>query len=194
MLPRTHIHIVRHAGFPKDFRDGAAVTEGVHIVAGMGGYAEFFLKVALGDQRMPGQAFPAGNVAVRLNPPAAHQLPAALLHPLLNLPEHFRFSLLDPFVIGPRRAGKHEIRVFIHPVQHRTEGGANLAEAVSPAPEPHRIDVGVSNHIQRFFHGCYLLMRRAMPSPDSQGIIRRSETGFLLSFFNFHQFYSKLFT
>ena len=44
--------------------NGAAVAEGIHMISGLGRHAELFPDAALSEQRVPGQAFAAGDVAV----------------------------------------------------------------------------------------------------------------------------------
>ena len=53
------------------------MAEAVHVVADLGRHAEFLQKISLTVQTLADKGFPVRNVTVRLDPPAAHDLPAA---------------------------------------------------------------------------------------------------------------------
>ena len=129
------------------------MAEGIHVVPHRGGDAALLLIILLGVQALPGEALPGGKVAVRLDVPAVDRDEAALFDPGLYLLEHLRRKLLDPLVNGYRGADEFEVRELLHPVQGRADGGLGLGAALLPVPEPHRVQMGVADHINVFHLG-----------------------------------------
>src|SRR4051794_37627377 len=124
------------------------MTEGIDVVSDRRRPPEAVEEEALGDESLADERFPARDVAVGLDPPAADELPATLRDPGPDLLEHRRLDLLDPGVVGGRIAGEDEVRVFGHPVERRAEGRADLLEPFGPLPQPHGIDVGVAHEMK----------------------------------------------
>ena len=93
---RAHHHIGIHAALPEYLGQRAAVAEGVDIVAHAGDDAQVLVEVPLAQQALPGEALPAGQVTVGLDPPAAHDAPATLVHPLADTREHLGAVGLPP--------------------------------------------------------------------------------------------------
>ena len=150
-----HVYIIVHAGELQYLGQHGVVAEGVHVVAGLAGDAECPLIIPLAVEGVPGEGLAAWRVAVRLDPPAAHDPPAALGHPLLDLFEHDRVHFLDPFVILGPGAGEHVAVKVLHPLQGALEGGHYLGAALLPPPQPHGIQMSVSDQVYLFgrIHG-----------------------------------------
>ena len=139
--------VMIYTGVAEKHGQGGGVAEGIHIIAGFHGYAEFLAEIALAQKQLPGEGFAGGHVAIGLNPHAAHDFPAALAHPFLNFPEHVRIDFLHPLVITGAGGGKDEIGRFPDAVQGGTEGGQNLLHTLLPMPEPDGVDMGVADHM-----------------------------------------------
>ena len=109
---------------------------------------EAVAQVALAVERLPDERLAAGDVAVRLDPPAADHLPAALGDPRADPLEQLRGRSPRP---TRRRATESqredEVRVLVHPVDRRLERRAHLLVALRPLPQPHRVDVRVADHV-----------------------------------------------
>ena len=107
-------------------------------------------QVALAVQKLAGEGFTGGHVAVRLDPHAAHDLPAAFGHAGADFFQHFGIVFFDPLIITGAGAGEHEFFGFVHAVQCGAEGRLYFVEALAPLPEPHGIDMGVADHMHGF--------------------------------------------
>src|SRR5205814_1565736 len=107
------------------------------------------LQIALAVQRLAHERLAAGHVAVRLDPPAADHLEAARLHVRPDAREQLRIALLDPREEERRVAREDVLGEPVEPVDRRLEGRAHLLVALRPLPQPHRVDVGVADHVHR---------------------------------------------
>src|SRR5690349_15037487 len=94
---------------------------------------------ALADERLADERRTARQVAVRLPPPAADELLAALRDAFADLLEHGRVDLGDPLVVGHRVAGEDELGVLAHPVERGSKCRPDLLVALRPLPEPDRV-------------------------------------------------------
>ena len=157
---RAHEHIIVHAGFFQDLRQHPMMAEAVHAVARVGGHAEFFPEIALGIQPLADKGFPAGYIAVRLDPPAAHNDPSAFPYPFADLFKHGGLVFLHPLIACCRAAGEEEVVILLHPVQCGAEGRLDLLTALLPPPVPYQIQMCVSDHIQ-----CLILFSHS-PNPS----------------------------
>ena len=126
------------------------MAEAVHIVARHRHLPEFFQEIALAVQPLAHERFSGGDVAVRLYPPAAYQFPSAFFYPLSDLLEHGRIVLLNPLVKSGAAAGENEFIVLLHPVQGGAEGCLGFLEALLPVPQPDRIQMRISDHVEFF--------------------------------------------
>jgi hypothetical protein len=133
----------------QQFRQRGVVPEGVDVAADGRGDVELLPQVALGVQRLPDERLAAGQVAVRLDPPAADDLPAPVRDPLGDRVEQVRVVLLHPRQVQHRVTGEHELGVLAHALDGGGEGRSHLLVALRPLPEPHRVDVRVPDHVQR---------------------------------------------
>ncbi len=101
---------------------------------------------ALAEQRLAGRA-----IDVRLDPPAADDVPAPLFHPLFDFFEHNRITLRNPLVELGGAGDKGHIGKFFHAIQCRPKSGKDLLIPFVLGPTPHRIDVGMADHIKLLF-------------------------------------------
>ncbi|MPN14207.1 hypothetical protein SDC9_161533 [bioreactor metagenome] len=116
-----HEDIAVHPAFSQYFRQEAAMTEAVDIVAGTCGKAEFFKEVALPIQCLARETFSAWQIAVRLHQPAPRQAPSAFLHTAFDLLKHRWLCLLHPLIKECRCAGKHKIGILPHAIERGAE-------------------------------------------------------------------------
>ena len=135
--------------FAQDLRDRRVVPERVDVRAGRRDDPERVAQVALAVERLPHERLAAGDVAVRLDPPAADRPGSGPRRSARgSRSKSARVALLDPLEEERRVAGEDEVRVLVHPVDRRLEGGAHLLVALRPLPQPHRVDVRVADHVQ----------------------------------------------
>jgi len=132
----------------EDLRQRPAVAEAVDVEADARRDAELLLEVTLPDQALADERLAAGDVAVRLDPPAAGDLPAPFGHALPDLLEHGRIGAFHPLVEGRRAGDEDEVAILGHAIQSRAEGRPHLLEAFLPGPQPDRVDVGIADHVQ----------------------------------------------
>jgi hypothetical protein len=144
-------HVRVHPLLGEDLRQLRVVPERVEVRAGRRLHAEDVAQVALAVEAVAHVRLAGGHVAVRLEPPAADHLPAAVGDPLADALEERRIGLAHPFEEDNRVAGEDEVGVLLHTVDRGLEGGAHLLVALGPLPQPHRIDVRVADHVQAPF-------------------------------------------
>ena len=113
----TQEDVVIQPALLENLRQVAAVAKAVDVEAGAGNLAEFLAQIALPVQPLAHERLAGGHVAVRLDPPAPCQLPAAFLHPRADLLEHGWVHLLDPFEKHSRTGGEDEVFKLIHAVE-----------------------------------------------------------------------------
>ena len=145
--PGAHEHIGVHAGLGENLGQGTAVSKAVDIKADMAAHPQLLLQIVLTVKSVADKGLAAGEQAVRLDEPAPYQLHPPLLNPLLQPGEQLRVNPLNPLQKCGGGAGEPELRIFLHPVQGRGQGGLDLLHTLLPGPEPHRVDVGVANHV-----------------------------------------------
>ncbi|MNC23704.1 hypothetical protein D3C75_717360 [compost metagenome] len=75
-----------------------AVAEGIEIDCRRRPYAELFAEITPARQHLACERFARRHVAVRLQIPAAHDMPSALPHQPLDAGEQRRFVFLDPLI------------------------------------------------------------------------------------------------
>src|SRR4051812_30054913 len=92
--------VVGDAALAQNLRQSRGVTEAIDVEADARKHPKLGFEVALPIKSLTDKGFTAGDVAVRLNPPTADDLPAAFGDALLNLGEHSGVGLFDPLVKG----------------------------------------------------------------------------------------------
>ena len=127
------------------------VAERVDVAADRRHGSEAVGEEALGVKCLANEGLAVGQVAVRFDPPAAHDDEAALGDAAGNVLEQLGVDGLDPFEVGDGITGENKLRVLVHAVEGRTERGPYLVQALLPLPEPHRVDMGVADHVDEAF-------------------------------------------
>ena len=91
------------------------------------------------------QGFGAGHVFVRFHPGVGGHLPAPFGNAMFDFFHQARIVLFHDFI--HRRLGLHEseVRVFLHHVQHRPEGGQGGGHRLLHSPHPVHVDMGMGN-------------------------------------------------
>src|SRR5581483_7907966 len=146
LRPQEDIRV--HALAAQDLRQRRVVAERVEVRAGRRGDAEAVEQVALAVEALPDERLTGRDVAVRLDPPAADDLPAAAGDVLANTGEELGVALLDPLQEEHGGVREDEVRVLVEPVERGRERRAHLLVALRPLPEPHRVDVRVPDHVE----------------------------------------------
>jgi len=157
------------AGPLVDLRQLPVVAEGVRVPADARCPAVEPLEGLLTNQDLPHQRLARGHVQVRLNPHAAHQLPAALLDALPDLLIQVGILVGHPLVVLRRRLRIGVVRILVHQLGGRAEGPLHHVDRLGPRPQPRRIDVRVAGQM----HVC--LPQRRLQRLERQ--LRRLQRG-----------------
>src|SRR5690348_9748364 len=112
-------------GFAIDLRQLPGVTKAIRIPAYLHIHTEFVLEKPLADEDLTNHGFTVRHVEVRLDPHAAHQLPASFTDALLNLGKLSRIFVTEPFVVAHTRLGIGKSGVFVHELQGGAKGVPN---------------------------------------------------------------------
>ncbi len=103
---------------------------------------------ALADQQLADDGLAVGHVEVRLDPHAAHDLPAAFLDALLDLRVHVGIFVGQPLVVLRGGLGVGVIGIFVHQLEGGAEGAADHVDGFGSGPEPGGVDVGVAGEVK----------------------------------------------
>ena len=131
----------------EDVGQRRGVAEAVDVVADARRDAEAVAEVALAVLDLAVEAGGGGQVEVGLDELAAGDVPLAALDQGADAGEEVGAQPLDLGVEPGLAAGEDELRVLVAAVGHRGGGGERLVGAGLPAPEPHRVDVGIRDHV-----------------------------------------------
>src|SRR5215203_412205 len=126
---------------------GRRVAEGVHVVAHLRAHPETVLEIALAVQDLAVQSHDRREVNVGLDVLPPRDVPPAALD---EAPHALEEVGVDPLhlLVEPRLpAGEDELGVLVAAIRGRTERGQRLVHPRLPGPQPHRVDVGVSYHV-----------------------------------------------
>ena len=135
------------AMFEEDVGQARGVAEAVDVVADPGRDAEAVAEVALAVDDLAVQVLGGRQVEVGLDELAAGDVPLAAFDQAADAGEQLGVEAFDLPVEPGLAAGEDELRVFVAAVGHRGGGGQRLVGAGLPRPEPHRVDVGVGDHV-----------------------------------------------
>ncbi|OPZ86172.1 MAG: hypothetical protein BWY76_01066 [bacterium ADurb.Bin429] len=157
VLLRAHHHVVALPRRAHNARQGGGVAKTVHVVRHLWKHAEAVEEVALSQFDLPLEGEAAGKIAVRLNPPAAHQRPASAGDMRLDALQQRRVGLFD-LPVAPRFAGGEDgLRIVIQQVAHRAAGIQHLVQPRLPWPQPDGVEVRVADQVhgdgRRHAHG-----------------------------------------
>ena len=115
----------------QQLRQGAGMAEGIHVVTHARPLAQVLLQEALPIKRMAGEGFPAGDIAVRLQPPAIGQSPATLSYGLEDGSQQLRIILGNPLVGNRSTTGEHVTLEFLEQSEGRAIGRQHLRPALA---------------------------------------------------------------
>jgi hypothetical protein len=119
---------------------------------------KFLAEVEFTIERLPDEALAAGHVAIWLQIPAAHDVPAPGGYQTTNALEESRFELLHPLVNQGFVVAEDEIWKFLTEVGRGAEGGECFCCSGLPVPLPGGIEMGVTNEMKshNFFLSSYI--------------------------------------
>ena len=123
------------------------MAEAVDVVADGRADAEAVAEVALAVDDLAVQAGGGRQVQVGLDELAAGDVPLAALDQRADAGEEVGTEPLDLGVEPGLAAGEDEVGILVAAVGHGGGGRQRLVGARLPGPEPHRVDVGVGDHV-----------------------------------------------
>ena len=128
---------------PVEGRHVLVIAEGVRVPSDLYLRAELVPEVLLGVHQLARPGFARGEVAVRLHPHPADDLPSSVLHALLYLSEEVGIEPFDPVIIGRGALRVGEVGTRGH---HVHDGGKSVPahhDRFLRAPQPCGVDVRV---------------------------------------------------
>jgi hypothetical protein len=145
---------ILHATGGENLGQSGSVAERIRLPAALHLHAEIFTEIAQAYIVVPAEGFAIEEIGVRLDPRAAHGIPAAGADFFENAGERCRVSAADVLVDGGLAADEGEIGVRIHQIQDGAAGRDAFVEALTVVPQPDRIEMGVGDDVDdEFFHG-----------------------------------------
>ena len=136
---RAHEHIGIIMPFFENLHQAASVTEGVEVHAGFDSHAEFFPKIFIAHFHLTDKGFPRRHQAIRLNIPAAHNLPFACLHQFFDSLEKFRLIGFHPLIKKGLIVIEYKIVKLLAEVCGNTEGGNSFCHPFFLLPKPNGV-------------------------------------------------------
>ena len=127
-----------------DLRQLPRVSKRIGIPADPHVHAVRLLVPALAHQNLPHQRLAVRHIQVRLNPHAAHNLPAAFFDALRDLVVQRRILLRHPLVVGRSRLRVSVAEILVHQLQRRAKGAVHHVHGFGPRPQPRRVNVRVA--------------------------------------------------
>lgn len=97
------------------------------------------------------KALACGQIAVRLEIPAAHDVPPSLFDELLNAPEKRGIIFLHPFVKHRFVVAENETLVILAEIRRDAESGKRLRHTLLDLPKPDGVDMCVADQMKIFF-------------------------------------------
>ena len=155
-LPGTAEDIRVVAALGENLHQPPRVPERVEVDRRGHVHAELVLEVALADQALADERFAAWHIAVRLDVPAAHDVPLAPLDQSANPPEQGGLVFLDPPVEDRLVVVEDESVELVAQVGGGAERGHSLSRAFLPFPQPDRIKMSVADKVNSLFHFAFL--------------------------------------
>ena len=132
-------------GAAEDLRKLAVVAERVGAPVLAAAPPEPRLERPLAVEQLPHERLARRQVAVRLHPRAADDLPAAFAHALAHAREQIRRVLLEPRVVLRRGRRETVLGVAVHQRELVRERADDLAARLGERPQPRRVEVGVAD-------------------------------------------------
>jgi hypothetical protein len=133
--------------------------------------AEHRGEVRAAGEDLPHERFAARQIAVGLEVPAAHDVPAPGAHELPDAVEQRRIVRLDPPVEHRLVVAEDEPVEFGAQIRRRPEGRERGGQSFFPRPQPHGVDVRVADQHERcaIRHESALTVPVTIISPDEYG-------------------------
>ena len=147
------VHIL-HAAEIVDFGNKGTVAEGIGRKVdeqAVRVHAPDLLKIVLGVGDVPQETLGGGHILVRLHPGGSGDLPAALPDALFDLLHHIGVVFLHHFVDGGLGLREGKLRVLLHQIQHRPEGGQGGCNRLMVRPHPVHIQMGMARQDELVF-------------------------------------------
>mgnify|MGYP000084736447 CR=1 FL=1 len=136
------------ATFGENLDQAPGMAKRIDIHCGARLDPEMLAKPRLADQNLADQRFARGQIAVRLQPPATHDMPLAGLDQFANALEQRRLVLLYPPIQHRFIVIEDEAREFVAEIGGATESRQRLGRAFLPFPQPHGIKMRIADQVQ----------------------------------------------
>lgn len=127
------------------------MTEGVKVYSRSRLNSEFLKEIISSCKYLADKALPAGNVAVRLEIPAAHYVPFAFLYKADDSAEQNRIVFFDPFIEHCFVMTEDETVIIIAEVCGNAICRKRFGNALFDFPKPHGIYMSIT-YKMKIFH------------------------------------------
>ena len=101
----------------QQLRERGRVAERVHVAPDGRNRPEAVAQETLRVQGLADEGFPVWEVAIRFDPPAAHDDETALFYVSSDPGKQLRVDAFDPLQVGDGIGGEHEVVVLVHPLE-----------------------------------------------------------------------------
>ena len=149
-LAASAMVVVIDAAVLQDLGHVGVVAEGIRLIIDaqcVGINVKQLGKIVLGVQNVTRQRLTVGHVFVGLNPRGGSQLPATLVHALLDLGEKCRVVLLDDLIYSRLRLREGVVGIVAHQIEHSAEGLSGDGNGLHVAPGPVHVNMGVCDAV-----------------------------------------------
>jgi hypothetical protein len=143
--------VARQAAAGQQLREGGGVTERVGVPAHRGHDPEVLGQEPLPHQGLADERLSRRQVAVGLHPPAAGQVEPARGHQPGDVGEEGGVRFPHPLQEDHRREGVDELGELAETVDGGAQRGPRLGVPLRPGPQPHGVEMGVSDHVGNGF-------------------------------------------
>ncbi len=144
MLLWPHHYVGVEATFAQKLRQRTSVAEGIDVVTDGSGSPKSLLEVTLAVEQLAANSLAGWQVAVGLDPLSAHDVPSPGPHVLFDPLEECRVHLFGPHIVRSRTGSEKNILAVVQPVGSGGKSGHHLSHALTPIPDPHRVDMRVT--------------------------------------------------
>ena len=139
-----HHYVGAEATFAQQLRQRTGVAEGIDVVTDGSGCPKSVLKVTLAVQQLAANGLARWQVTVGLDPLSAHDVPSPSTHVFFDPLEQCRVHLLGPHIISSRTGSEKNVLAVVQPVGSGSKSGHHLSHALTPIPDPDRVDMRVT--------------------------------------------------
>ena len=141
---RTANNAAHIAAFRKNLGQTYTVTKAVKIDGYCGTLSKLLLKILPSQLNLAHKCLAGGHIAIGLQIPAAHNMPLALCHQLLDALKKDRIVLLNELIQNGFVVAENII-VFIAKLSRLIEGGNGSTKPFFPIPHPYRIYMRITD-------------------------------------------------